>query len=396
MSEVGPATRRAVAMTSCSGRTLGEVAPLVAGLATVKVAAARANGDAGVLAARTASVLATAAASLPERRAALVADPFGGGGSIAVHVNVNEVLGALAATELGGGADPAELAVAAGASQSTADVVHTAGRLAVLDAGDALGVAGREVLAAIERLAERFGDAPTLARTCLRDGLAVPARLLPDGWAATLRRRLAALDAALAPLHEVVLGATVVGDGSGAPDAYRAAVVPHLAAITWRPLVAHLAPASALQSADDLVAVAGAIAGVATALARVAADLRLLASGPAGGLGEVLLPHVMDGSSFFAGKSNPVVPETVLQAELLVRGHVAVVEGAAARAELHLGVFDLTAAVATVDAAERLVAAAGLFATHALDGAELDVDRCAELAASAAPTKTAPTPEAPR
>jgi aspartate ammonia-lyase len=377
----GIGTARSVACLSFSGRALGDIPPLVRALTAVKVAAARANADAGVIDHSTAAAIEEVCAELAQGSFDddLVADPLAGGGAIAVHVNINEVI----AREVG--VDPAVV----GASQSTADVIHTAGRLAILDISSDLVGAFEVFVSSLSGAAHRAGDGPTLARTCLQDGLAVPSRLLFDGAVGAAQRSMEALDQALGPLIQVVLGGTVVGTGDGAPLAYREAVVPHLATVVDRPLGAAPDPWSRLQDGSDVVAVADDVARIAGVAAKLARDLRLLSSGPRGGLGEVHLPAVMEGSSFFVGKVNPAVPETVMQATLQIDGLAHVARSAAALAELHLHVFDLTAALAVVDAIDELAGVLHLFAEHCLDGLDVDHERAAELASYAAPTKGA-------
>ncbi|MBX3286690.1 MAG: aspartate ammonia-lyase, partial [Actinobacteria bacterium] len=325
--------------------------------------------------------------------ASLVADPLAGGGAIAVHANVNEVLANVANRALGrplGAYAPVHPAGSVGASQSTADVVHTAARLAVLDEADQLDAAVARLAAALAEVGERFGAAPALARTCLQDGLAVEARLLVDGAAAAVARRRATLARSLSPLHAVVLGATVVGDGTGAPPAYRAAVVDLLAERCARPLVAAEVPASSLQHGDDLVEVASALAQLSIVVAKVARDLRLLSSGPVGGFGEVGLPAAMEGSAFFVGKVNPAVPETVVQAAIQVDGLERTARSAAAQAELHLHPYDLATAVAVLDQLAVLRRAIAHLVDDALGGLVLHARRSAELATAARPTKVGP------
>ncbi|MCU1499271.1 MAG: ansB [Acidimicrobiales bacterium] len=384
----GERTAHAVEVLSFSGRRLGDLPTLAAAFGAVKVATARANGIAGVLPPPVADALARAAAELAAgaHLDQLVADPLAGGGGIAVHLNVNEVIADLAADRLGR-AEPLDPRRVVGASQSTADVCHVAARLAVIEAVEDLLAAADAVVAGLVSTADRFGDSPTLSRTCLRDGLAVPARFLVDGWVGALRRRRASLAVAAEPLHSVVLGATVIGDGAGAPPAYREVVVHELIAVTGRPLRRHQCPASALEHSDDLVDVAAEVAAMAAVGAKVARDLRLLGSGPAGGLGEIVLPSLVAGSSSFAAKVDPVGPETLLAASAVTDGCLAAARSAAGLAELHLQVFDLSAAVPTLDGTTVLARAFEQFAGHTVGGIELDRERCAALATAATRTE---------
>lgn len=391
-------TLRAVEMLTVSRVPLGNLPALVTAIGQVKQATARANADAGVLTRDEARAIDAAAARLvavdADLRPDLPADPLAGGGSIAVHMNVNEVLANLANESLGrpyGAYDPVTPKAHVSASQSTADVMHTAYRLAALS-----GV--EQVLGAIAGLVATLGDRArdfrahtTLGRTCLQDAMPVPAHLLVEGTAAALERRRVALDRHAAGLAGVTLGSTVIGTGAGAPPHYRDRVVPHLCATTGRSLSLHPARASALQHSDDLVALVDELAGVASITTKLARDLRLLGSGPLGGFGELRLPHVLEGSSFFGDKRNPVVAESMINAGTQVAGHAAAVRAAADLAELHLQVFDNVAAVNALAALDLLARAITAFDHHCVRGVELDLDRLAALAATAAAAAAADT-----
>ena len=157
-------------------------------------------------------------------------------------MNVNEVLAARADRRLaaaGSGAGPVDPKQHVAASQSTADVCHTAFRLAVV-------VETRSLLGAVERLVEalrtvaaELADIPTLARTCLQDATSAPLSTVLDGSADAIRRRSGALRTTLGPLHDVVLGTTVIGLGTGAPSGYRTCVVTQLADVAGMALRPH-------------------------------------------------------------------------------------------------------------------------------------------------------------
>jgi len=379
----GVETARALANLAFSRHRLGDYPDYVAALAAVKRAAAAANRDAGVLDDRRAAAIDRAASSMTEHRRHLVVDLLGGGGSIGINMNVNEVLANLASEALGGtrgSYEPVHPLRHVNASQSTADVCHTAARLAVAASAPATLRALDACVATLTARAEACAALPTLARTCLQDALPTTADVLLRGHAAALARRVGALRSALVPLDAVVLGGTVIGNGQGASPAYRERVVPALESIVGRPLRAHPHAADALQNGDDLAAVAAELGLLARALLKVAQDLRLLASGPRGGMGEVRLPHVQAGSSFFAGKSNPVVPESVMQCAFQILGCERAVQEAHARAELHLQVFDAVALVNVLDALEMLAAVLDRFESRCLRDLAMNEDRCRTLA----------------
>ncbi len=386
-------TLRAVEVLGISGLRLGSEPGLVSMLGAVKQAAARANADAGALTAASARAIDRAAGRLRagdvELLDACIADLLSGGGSIAVHMNINEIVANVANLDVGqplGGYDPVSPKQHVGASQSTADVCHTAGRLAVLVQLDLLDAAIAGVLDSLQATVAAMQGVDTLARTCWQDAMAAPAGLLFEGTSHALGRRRIALTSAAEPLAGVTLGGTVIGTGAGAPARYRERVVPHLCEVTGRGLFLHPHRASALQHSDDLVAVAAAVTAVSQVVAKLAQDIRLLSSGPRGGLGELVVPHVVEGSSFFGDKANPVVPETVISAHLQILGHDATVRAAAGAAEANLQVFDQLTVVHVLQASRLLTHALDAFDQSCLQDLRLDEARCRELAALGRPS----------
>jgi aspartate ammonia-lyase len=379
-------TARAVENLGFTTRPLGSCPPYVHALGSVKRAAARANREAGVLTARVADAIEAATAPLlaSQLLEQFPADLLGGGGSIGVHMNVNEVIANLASEHLGGRRGdyvPVHPFRHVSASQSTADVCHTALRLAVLNQWKGL----RRVLGAtvqtLRTQADGLADVPTLSRTCLQDALPSSLGVLFGDYAALLQRRTGELERTIHALRAVGLGGTVIGTADGAPPRYRERVLPILSEIAGWALVAREPLPDALQNSDDIGGVSAQLALLAQALIKIAQDLRLLASGPQGGFGEISLPHVQAGSSFFSGKQNPVIPETVLQCAFQVLGCDRAVQAAVEHGELYLNVFDGLAAVNVLDAVDMLAGAVDRFEARCLRGLRANADRCRALAA---------------
>ena len=379
-------TARALENLRFTTRSLGSCPPYLHALGTVKRAAARANREADVLTARLADAIEVATAPLlgGQLLDQFPADLLGGGGSIGVHMNVNEVVANLASEHLGGRRGesiPVHPFRHVNASQSTADVCHTALRLAVLNQWKALRHALGSTVQTLRDQADQLGDVPTLSRTCLQDALPATLGVLFSGYAALLQRRTGDLERAIYGLRAVALGGTVIGTGDGAPLRYRERVVAILSEIAGWALVRREPTPDALQNSDDVAAVSAQLALLAQALIKIAQDLRLLASGPQGGFGEIDLPHVQAGSSFFSGKQNPVIPETVLQCAFQVLGCDRTVQAAVEHAELYLNIFDGLAAVNVLDAIDMLAGAVGRFETRCLRGLRANKERCGALAA---------------
>lgn len=372
----GGQTAHAVEHLSFSGRTLGEERALVRALLQVKQAAALANEAAGVLPADLArAIVAVCEAWLPAPpREAFCVDLLAGGGGIAHNVNVNEAIAAQASTR----GRRVEAKAHVNASQSSADVCHTAFRLAVLERWDELAPVLDALCASLGERAAAFAPVATLTRTCLRDALPGSLGDLLAGHAAVVSRRRDAVAVAVRELTRVNLGGTVVGSGDGAPPAYRERVVKILAVVTGRQLARRENLFDAAQNSDDLAAVSSGLAQLASALLKVAQDLRLLSSGPETGFGELVLPAVMEGSSFFKVKWNPVVPETLMQCCFQVLGCDHAVQQACARAELQLNVFEAAAAVNVLDAMGMLARALDRFDRSCVRDLAADEARCRE------------------
>lgn len=379
-------TLRAVESLGFSGRPLHAYPELVKALAAVKWAAATANGEAAIIPQPMMAALQGAAQRLrnDELHEHLIADVLAGGGLIAVHMNINEVLANVANEHLGGRRGdyaPVHPKQHVGASQSTADVCHTAARIAIVEQTRLLLSALDQLEANLVAQAKALATVPTLARTCLQDAMPTTLAVLFEGYAATLGRRRRGLASTQDRLRTVTLGGTVIGKGDGAPQAYRQKVVVHLARICCLDLVARRDLPSSMQSSDDLRAVSAQLAQLAESLLKICQDLRLLASGPRGGFGEILLPHVLEGSSFFGDKRNPVIPETVMQCCFQVLGCDRSVQAACEHAELYLNVFDGLAAINVLDEIRMLTPTLHHLAQACVAGLAANQERCTELAA---------------
>ena len=174
------------------------------------------------------------------------------------------------------------------------------------------------------------------------------------------------------------LGATAVGTGFGAPEGYKELAVRYLAEESGLVVTPVEDPYDALSHLDKFITVASHLVRSALAMAKIAADLRILSSGPLGGIDEVELPAVQVGSSIMPGKMNPVMPELVMQVSFEVRGTAAIVEAAAASGELELNVMEPVVARHLLGALADVGTVAHLFADRCVSGLEWREDVLAE------------------
>jgi aspartate ammonia-lyase len=225
-------------------------------------------------------------------------------------------------------------------SQSTNDTYPTAMALALLEIGGPALFQLEALSATLEAKAAEYGDLQRLGRTCLQDAVPLTIRDTHRAQAAAVLRTRGELAEALDALSSVPLGATAIGTGVGAPPGFGEIAVEHLSARTGRAL--RVAPDlfDALAHLDPYGRVAGATVRAAIVLAKIAADLRLLSSGPRAGIGELELPARQPGSSIMPGKVNPVIPELVMQLSFRIRGAAHTVELAVAAGELELNIME--------------------------------------------------------
>jgi aspartate ammonia-lyase len=371
----GAQTARAAVNFGTTSERLADRPELLHALALVKASAAEANRELGLLEPAIAHAIVRAAGELA---AGGLRDQFPialvqGGGGTTTNMAVNEVLANRAAQIMG--AEPGRYDVVhpldhVNRSQSTNDVVPTALSLAVQACAPAALAGLAAVAKALERLAEKAGDDLRLGRTCLQDAVPLPISAYHGAQVTAVRRAAAGLQRSIEPLLEVPLGATAVGTGIGAPSGYRERSVALLAVRSGLALRPAADPFDALAHLDPLLRVASEAAVASLTLAKIAADIRLLSSGPVGGIGEVRIPAVQIGSSLMPGKVNPVIPELVLQASFEIRGAAHVVELAAAAGELDLNVMEMVVARHLLAALIQLGEVASLFASGCLDGLE--------------------------
>jgi aspartate ammonia-lyase len=384
-------TVRTVRNLSFSSRTLEQYPEYIKALAMVKKAAARANVQAGVLDERLCRAIEQACDELLEDKYhdQFPIDMLHGGGGVGSNMNVNEVIANLSNEALGGTRgvyDPIHPNDHVSASQSSTDVCFTAMRIATLSTWDHLNDELDGMVASMNEKAQSFLPIQTISRTCLQDGMPVSLGDFFSGYSSLLERRIMELKRSVMKLHAVNLGGTVIGSGYGAPEIYREVVIEQLCRVTQLPLSLRGNLYDAAQNFDDLAEVSSQLALLSRALIKITKDIRLLSSGPEAGFNEIELPVVQVGSSFYPGKINPVVPETLLQCCLQVLGNDRVVQAALEHGELNVNVFESIAGTNILDSMKMFTRSIALFVELCLNDLKANHERCEQLANSLFPT----------
>lgn len=294
-------------------------------LAAVKEAAARVNRDLGLLDPKLAHAIIQAAIEAREGRFPedFPLDVFQTGSGTSWNMNMNEVLAARANELLGfgrGGRSPVHPNDHVNLGQSSNDVIPSvlqiSNRLVAANLVDALD----RLAASLEERSRAFSGLVKIGRTHLQD--AVPMTLGQElgAFAAQIHRASSNIRLFFDQLTELPLGGTALGTGLNTHPEFAGRVCRELEDIFSIPFKPGANFFELIAGRDIQVGFFGALAQAATALIKIAGDLRLLASGPRAGLGELILPTLQPGSSIMPGKINPVIPEMVIQVGTHVLG----------------------------------------------------------------------------
>lgn len=376
----GIQTLRALENFPISGVSLSEFPTLISALASVKEAAALANEELGLLPTPIAKAIVHAAHSLRAGRhhRHFPVDMIQGGAGTSTNMNANEVIANLALESLGeprGRYDVVHPNNHVNLSQSTNDVYPTAIKLALHASIGDLQRAMGALAGAFLRKGEEFRPYIKMGRTQLQD--AVPMTLGQEftAFAHTMLEDVDRLGEAQALIREINMGATAIGTGINAPRGYPEAVRNHLSRITGLPLITAPDLVEATADTGVFVQLSGVLKRCAVKLSKICNDLRLLASGPRTGLGEINLPAMQPGSSIMPGKVNPVIPEVVNQVCFDVIGGDVTVTMAAEAGQLQLNVFEPIIAYRLLRSMMTLERACRVLEERCVDGITANVDR---------------------
>lgn len=314
----GAQTQRAVQNFTISCRPLPW--NFIEAVLLIKSAAARANGELGLLPEPSVRLIAGAVSELLATRPVeqFPVPIFQTGSGTSTNMNVNEVI--VGIIRAGGTELSANDHVNLG--QSSNDVIPAAVHLAA-----ALSVS-RSLLPALGNLAEiirKFGadhsDVVKTGRTHLMDALPIFLESEMAGWATQLDECQERIENVMPRLQRLPLGGTAVGSGVNCHPEFAARAIALLSKETSLPLVQSPSLYKGISSLDTVVELSGHLKTCAVALSKIASDLRWMNSGPLTGFGEITLPALQPGSSIMPAKVNPVIPEAVCMAAAQVIGN---------------------------------------------------------------------------
>jgi len=372
----GASTQRAVLNFPISGRPLP--AKIIHAYGWIKKAAAETNAELGLLAEPVAERIAAAASEIAEGKhdAQFPVDVYQTGSGTSTNMNANEVIVHLASAT----GKPVHPNDEVNLGQSSNDTFPTAIHLAAaVEIEQKLIPVLNRLATSLEKRASEFHDVLKIGRTHLMD--ATPVRLGQEfgGWARQARLSAVRAEKARDALLELPLGGTAVGTGLNAHPEFAKKAIARLAAETGIAFVEAADHFEAQASKDGCVEAHGQLSTIAVSLHKIASDIRLLASGPRCGIGEILLPATQPGSSIMPGKVNPVMAEAVTMVAARVAGNQTTIAWCGVGGFLELNVSMPLLGTVLLESIDLLANVAAVFEEKCVSGIQANGERCAEL-----------------
>jgi len=226
---------------------------------------------------------------------------------------------------------------------------------------------------------EAFADVVKIGRTHLMDATPLTLGQEFSGYVAQLNFGLKALDNTLAHLSQLALGGTAVGTGLNTPKGYDVLVAKYIAEFTGMPFITAENKFEALAAHDALVETHGALKQIAVSLNKIANDIRMMASGPRSGIGEIIIPANEPGSSIMPGKVNPTQAEAITMVCAQVMGNDVAVTVGGTQGHYELNVFKPMMAANVLQSAQLIGDACRSFDENCAAGIEPNRTRITEL-----------------
>jgi fumarate hydratase class II len=319
---------------------------VIKAFAILKKAAAQANQELGVLSADKSALIGTIC---DEILAGKLSDQFPlvvwqTGSGTQSNMNVNEVIANRAHVFKGGKLTDDKKSIHpnddVNKSQSSNDTFPTAMHIAAYTAVVEHTIPNMELLRnTLDKKAKAFKSIVKIGRTHLMDATPLTLGQEFSGYVAQLDHGIRALKNTLQHLSELALGGSAVGTGLNTPKGYDVLVAKKIAALTGHPFVTAPNKFESLAAHDAIVETSGALKTVACSLMKIANDIRLLASGPRCGIGEILIPENEPGSSIMPGKVNPTQSEAMTMVCAQVIGNDAAITIGGMSGHFELNVF---------------------------------------------------------
>ena len=359
---------------------------VIYGFAYLKKAAAYANCELGVLSQEKRDLIAKVCDEILEGK---LDDQFPlviwqTGSGTQSNMNVNEVIAnraqQLAGRKIGEGEKVLQPNDDVNKSQSSNDTFPTGMHIAAYKMVVEVTLPGLEKLRdTLQKKSEAFKGVVKIGRTHLMDATPLTLGQEFSGYVSQIEHGIKALKNTLAHLSELALGGTAVGTGINTPQGYDVLVAKYIAQFTGLPFVTAQNKFEALAAHDAMVESHGALKQIAVSLNKIANDIRLMASGPRSGIGEILIPANEPGSSIMPGKVNPTQCEAVTMVAAQVMGNDVAISVGATQGHYELNVFKPVICANFLQSARLIGDACVSFEEHCASCIEPNYARIKEL-----------------
>ncbi|HEX9805197.1 MAG TPA: lyase family protein [Candidatus Dojkabacteria bacterium] len=299
-----------------------------------------------------------------------------GGAGTSINMNVNEVIAGIASEKSGIRVHPNDHI---NKSQSTNDANPTSLKILMYGMLKSVVKSGDLLVASFDKKAKEFKKIMKLGRTHIQDAVPITLGDEFDSYKEIIKRGVLRIKESEKYLFDLNIGGTAVGNGINATDIFRKSVIEEIQKITKEKRF-KLAKSlmSQTSSQTDILFVADTIKTLFVDLSKIAGDLRLLSSGPNGGLGEIRLKPLQAGSSIMPGKVNPVIPEYMNQVYYYVSGKRMSIEHAAHTSNLELGIMFPVIADSIISIMRIATDSLETFAVKCIDSIEANEKNCRE------------------
>ena len=380
----GVQTLRAIENFNISGVTLNFFPLLIQALAMVKMAAARANADLGLLSEPVSKAISQACREIINGKlhSHFTIDMIQGGAGTSTNMNANEVIANRALELMGREKGEYEYCHPnnhVNLSQSTNDAYPSAVKIALHNANKKLVEVLKDLITSFRKKADEFSNVLKMGRTQLQDAVPMTLGQEFEAYAATLEEEILRLNHNADLFLEVNMGATAIGTGINADPRYSEKVIEYLREISGLDIKIAVNLVEATQDTGAFIMYSSAIKRLAVKLSKISNDLRLLSSGPRAGINEINLPPMQPGSSIMPGKVNPVIPEVVNQIAFKVIGNDLSVTLAAEAGQLELNVMEPVIVQSIFESIEMLKNGMTVLRYKCIDGITANEDRCRSM-----------------
>jgi aspartate ammonia-lyase len=374
MIHIGPETAKAIDNFPFSDEKQDR--NLIKAMAMVKLACCKTNKALGYLNDEIGNAIASVCLEFMEGKYSdyILIDPYQGGAGTSFNMNFNEAIAFLAVEKSGlTDIDPIKHV---NLHQSTNDVYPTAVKVAVLMHLKELEASISLLQEAFQVKEQEFANIVKLGRTELMDAVPMTLGMEFGAYAEAIARDRWRIFKCRERIKTVNLGGTAIGTGLGAPREYILKVNEELKTITGLSISRSENMVDATQNLDAFVEISGILKAMAVNLLKISNDIRLLASGPDGGLAEIEFPSLQKGSSIMPGKVNPVIPEAIGQIALQVMSNDNLIAMTAGLGQLELNQYFPLLAHTILKSLHLLTNSAKVFAEKCIIGIKANSDNC--------------------